>query len=406
MDDHVPEAWRELLSSVSAIETAAALAGITTTPAPGEVFEAFRYMPPSGVKVVILGQEPQGCGFSWATPEGHPPTPALKNIFACIGDAPTGDLRPWAAQGVLLLNTSLTAVVGKKNEHSAVWEPITGALLRALCDMNPKLVVLAWGTRVRAWVAKVACGATVLEWTHPSPVIDAKLEPRSQFRNCPHFTKVTSIFGIDWRVRSPITICTDGSCVDNGAPTAVASFAAACYGGPLSGVLLADSISPTEYAFIDPANPAMGIKTVPEKKILPSCNRAELLAIIYALLGVLVTGSVGPVEIVTDSKICLGTLTQWLPNRLAKGTERELKNYDLVEIAWRLVCEVRKITTLEFTLIKAHQPPPPRAAGERARMLNAGNAAADKSAREVSAGKAPVRKNIPHYLADGVWRPL
>ena len=82
-------------------------------------FAALDLTPPDRVRVVILGQDPyptpghaHGLAFS-VEPDVRPLPRSLNNIFKelrkDLGDAPqTGDLRFWAAQGVLLLNTVLT----------------------------------------------------------------------------------------------------------------------------------------------------------------------------------------------------------------------------------------------------------------------------------------------------------
>ena len=81
------------------------------------------------VKVVILGQDPyhgpgQAMGLSFSVPDGVPHPPSLRNIFKELADdcaipAPaSGDLTPWARQGVLLLNNSLTVEGGQAGLRS------------------------------------------------------------------------------------------------------------------------------------------------------------------------------------------------------------------------------------------------------------------------------------------------
>ena len=81
------------------------------------------------VKVVILGQDPyhgygQAMGLSFSVPQGVEAPPSLKNIFkeieSDLGIRMSGspDLRPWAEQGVLLLNSVLTVRAGQPASHS------------------------------------------------------------------------------------------------------------------------------------------------------------------------------------------------------------------------------------------------------------------------------------------------
>src|ERR1700760_3980806 len=88
-------------------------------PPGSQIFEAFNLTPFDHVKVIILGQDPyhgagQAHGLSFSVPDGVRPPPSLVNIFKELHDdvgieiPKTGNLTPWAKQGVLLLNATLT----------------------------------------------------------------------------------------------------------------------------------------------------------------------------------------------------------------------------------------------------------------------------------------------------------
>jgi len=98
----------------------------TIYPAQDDILNALAYTPADQVKVVILGQDPyhgpnQAMGLSFSVPTTQTKLPpSLRNIYkelktdlGCPIPA-TGDLTPWAQQGVLLLNTTLTV-----REHDA-----------------------------------------------------------------------------------------------------------------------------------------------------------------------------------------------------------------------------------------------------------------------------------------------
>ncbi|MFD0934451.1 uracil-DNA glycosylase, partial [Methylobacterium trifolii] len=94
--------------------------GMQVLPAPGDVFNALALTPLPAVQVVILGQDPyptpgdaNGLAFSYVGPRRLPAS--LKVILAEVGpDRPaSGDLTPWARQGVLLLNSALTVEAGQ-----------------------------------------------------------------------------------------------------------------------------------------------------------------------------------------------------------------------------------------------------------------------------------------------------
>src|SRR6202000_1281740 len=98
-------------------------AGRRYLPAGANVLRAFTH-PFEAVRVLIVGQDPYptpghavGLSFSVA-PQTRPVPRSLQNIYKEYATdlglpAPTsGDLSPWAAQGVLLLNRVLTVAPG------------------------------------------------------------------------------------------------------------------------------------------------------------------------------------------------------------------------------------------------------------------------------------------------------
>ena len=165
----------------------------TIYPAQGNILNALKYTPPAQVKAVILGQDPYhtpGCaqGLAFAVPEGTKLPPSLRNIYkelaADMGlTAPkTGDISPWAAQGVLLLNAVLTV-----REHAAAshanwgWQAFTSAVVQACFELAQPVVFFAWGSPAakviagakKAAQAQSACvqkNKFILNSTHPSPL--------------------------------------------------------------------------------------------------------------------------------------------------------------------------------------------------------------------------------------------
>jgi uracil-DNA glycosylase len=110
--------------------------------------------------------------------------PSLVNIFREIADelgvpVPVGgDLTPWAKQGVLLLNTSLTVREGKAGSHRGQgWEILTDRIIELLAQREQRLVFLLWGanaaTKVPIIEAAEARGGKrhlILKSPHPSPL--------------------------------------------------------------------------------------------------------------------------------------------------------------------------------------------------------------------------------------------
>lgn len=409
-------------------------------PPPGRVLECLRHGEPQTLAVVLVAQSPHSSnpreaqGLVFSVPHGCPRSPALKNIQACLAqsgvsapEAGGGDLRAWAAQGVLLLNTALTARRGESAAaHSALWRPFTDELVARLCEARrgAPLPFLLWGAAARRLAPLVrAHGHPALEWTHPSPQADRSVPEEDRFVHCPHFTEVNALLAaaqkrpVNWGAADapvaafaaaaeqnnraspegeepaspapddpgsfrPCACFTDGACLANGRAGARAAFAAVLTGGAFAPTFIQGRLAPAEYAFVDGDEPLRGVAPVRGGgRVPPSNNRGELLGVIYALLALLLAGAAGSVEIVSDSLVSVRTLTEWLPARRAKGTARDLKNYDLVCIAERLLHLLRgQAASVELTHVRSHQPPPPPGAPARARLLWKGNDTADKKA--------------------------
>lgn len=184
----------------------------TVYPRGRDIFNAFTSTPFDRVKVVILGQDPyhgpgQAHGLCFSVQEGVPPPPSLLNIFAEIhrdlGVPPphTGHLGKWAAQGVLLLNATLTVRAGEAGSHQGIgWERFTGAAISALARERSGLVFLLWGRHAQEKQDLIPPDRHyILKAPHPSP-----LSAHRGFIGCGHFGQANELLAaqglgpIDW----------------------------------------------------------------------------------------------------------------------------------------------------------------------------------------------------------------
>ena len=147
------------------------------------VFNAFNHTPFEQVRVVVIGQDPyhgdgQAHGLSFSVPNGVAPPPSLQNIFKEIASdlnismSLNGDLTPWANQGVLLLNATLTVEQAKAGSHqNKGWEQFTDAAIAALNAYRKGLVFVLWGSYAQK-KGDVIDGQKhlVLKSVHPSPL--------------------------------------------------------------------------------------------------------------------------------------------------------------------------------------------------------------------------------------------
>ena len=159
------------------------IAGKTIFP-PGQLtFNAFNHTPFEKVRVVIIGQDPyhgpnQAHGLSFSVPTGIALPPSLINIFKEIESdldikmSGSGDLTPWAEQGVLLLNATLTVEQAKAGSHQKRgWEVFTDAAIAALNAHGENLVFVLWGNYAQKKGEAIdGSKHLVLRSVHPSPL--------------------------------------------------------------------------------------------------------------------------------------------------------------------------------------------------------------------------------------------
>lgn len=162
-------------------------AGKVIYPRSALIFNAFHQTPFEQVRVVIIGQDPyhgqdnnqpQAHGLSFSVPEGVKPPPSLVNIFKEIKSdlginmSGRGDLSPWAKQGVLLLNATLTVQQANAGSHqNRGWEKFTDAAIAALNAQREHLVFVLWGSYAQKKGAAIdATKHLVLQSVHPSPL--------------------------------------------------------------------------------------------------------------------------------------------------------------------------------------------------------------------------------------------
>jgi uracil-DNA glycosylase len=155
----------------------------TVYPPVSQMFRAFDLCAFDATKVVILGQDPyhgpgQANGLCFAVNAATPPPPSLKNVFKELDRdlgrpvSPDPTLLRWAAQGVLLLNATLTVRAGAAGSHqNKGWETFTDAAIAAVAKEKKGIVFLLWGNTARRKGASInRDDHLVLESAHPSPL--------------------------------------------------------------------------------------------------------------------------------------------------------------------------------------------------------------------------------------------
>ncbi|EME52357.1 MULTISPECIES: uracil-DNA glycosylase [Rhodococcus] len=187
-------------------------AGRGYLPTGANVLRAFT-QPFDRVKVLVVGQDPYptpghavGLSFSVA-PDVRPVPRSLANIYREYSDdlglptPPNGDLTPWSAQGVLLLNRVLTVQPGQPASHRGKgWERVTEQAIRALVARTAPLVAILWG-RDAATLEPMLGDVPTVKSAHPSPLSAS----RGFFGSRP-FSRANALLAdqggdpVDWRL--------------------------------------------------------------------------------------------------------------------------------------------------------------------------------------------------------------
>lgn len=154
-------------------------------PPANEVFRALELTWCEQTKVVIVGQDPyhrpgQAHGLCFSVPCGVRRPRSLVNIHKELNidlrlPIPDhGSLEPWAHQGVLLLNATLTVREGQRDSHQGEgWESFTDAVIRVVIKESDP-VFLLWGEKAQRKEKHITritgSPGKIIKSSHPSPI--------------------------------------------------------------------------------------------------------------------------------------------------------------------------------------------------------------------------------------------
>lgn len=147
------------------------------------VFNALNSTEPNNIKVLITGQDPyhgegQAHGLAFSVQDGQRQPPSLVNIFKEMtadlrcSAPPTGNLLPWAHQGVVLLNSILTVEKSTPLAHKGKgWEHFTDAVIAHANAQAKPMVFIFWGDRAAKKRSLIDENRhLVITSVHPSPL--------------------------------------------------------------------------------------------------------------------------------------------------------------------------------------------------------------------------------------------
>ena len=164
------------------------------------IYKAFKLCSYSDTKVVIFGQDPYhqpgiSNGLAFAVNSGTKIPASLKNIYKeivndtgnCIYSS--GNLEEWAAQGVLLLNNSLTVNKSEAGSHKYIgWNILIKSIIELL-NIKGGVIFLLWGKEAQLNEKFINMKVNyVLKSPHPSP-----LSSHRGFIGCKHFSSTNKL---------------------------------------------------------------------------------------------------------------------------------------------------------------------------------------------------------------------
>ena len=198
----------------------------TVYPPAGDVFNALKTTAYEDVRVVILGQDPyhepgQAQGLSFSVPKGMQEPPSLVNILKELADdlgpeyakavrTQPGEaiLKPWAENGVLLLNTVLTVRAHEAGSHRGKgWETFTDRIIELLASREKPMVFILWGSQAGAkkdLILKAEGNRLrhlIIQAPHPSPLSAYRgFFGGRYFSRCSFFLEDSGEMPVDWHL--------------------------------------------------------------------------------------------------------------------------------------------------------------------------------------------------------------
>jgi uracil-DNA glycosylase len=187
---------------------------VNTVYPPGSlIFNSLNLCPFHSVKAVIIGQDPyhgpgQAHGLCFSVREGVDFPPSLVNIFkeikldTGIATAGSGNLERWSAQGVLLLNATLTVRAHQPGSHQKKgWEEFTDSVISVINKEKHNIVFFLWGAYAQKKGESIDRSKhLVLESVHPSPLSASRgFFGNKHFSRCNNYMRENGIEPINWQ---------------------------------------------------------------------------------------------------------------------------------------------------------------------------------------------------------------
>jgi len=189
----------------------------TYNPGKKNLFKALDLTPFSDCRVMFVGQDPYpdsayATGLAFSVPEDTSPLPpTLRTIFDEYESdlhyprPTTGDLTPWAREGVLLWNAIPSCLAGHSLSHDwDEWRWLTGEIIENLREKGTVFVFFGSFARGYASLVNTVDNCVTIETAHPSP--RASLKAKTPFLGSRLFSRINDGLNtlgsevINWRL--------------------------------------------------------------------------------------------------------------------------------------------------------------------------------------------------------------
>lgn len=157
------------------------------TPQIKDIFNAFIECPYDKTRVVIIGQDPYPAlgiadGIAFSCSKLGRIEKSLEYMHGSIKETVSpdyvgqADLRPWASQGVLMLNSAFTTTINKPGSHYLLWRPFLVQVIDSLIWERQGLIYVFLGKKAQEYADLVPDNNHKILVSHPASSAYSSLE--------------------------------------------------------------------------------------------------------------------------------------------------------------------------------------------------------------------------------------
>ena len=143
------------------------------TPRFKDIFNGFKECKYDNLRCIIVGQDPYpqlgvADGIAFSCSKKGKAEKSLQYILKALGDEDGDvDLKRWANQGVLLINTAFTCEVNSIGSHYDLWKPFSRYIFENINRHKKDIPVILMGKKAESWEIHLN-NQKIFKVTHPA----------------------------------------------------------------------------------------------------------------------------------------------------------------------------------------------------------------------------------------------